>query len=85
MRRAISPSSILISGLFPEPGIQFYQGNFLDGLQKRLGSMPDNFRFGLASEAQHYQDSPQQPDFLTTLLKKGEKWTQSTILKLETT
>ncbi len=64
-----------------EPGIQFYSGNFLDGSQKGHGNKPYNFRFGLALEAQHFPDSPNQPAFPITLLKKGEKYTQTTIYK----
>jgi len=65
MRIAISPSSILIIGLFLEPGIQFYTGNFLDGSQNRHRNLPYKFRYGLALETQNLPDSPNHPDFLT--------------------
>jgi len=67
-----------------EPGIQFYSGNFLDGSQKGHENKPYNFRYGLALEAQHFPDSPNQPDFPTTLLKKGDRYTQTTIYKFST-
>lgn len=64
-----------------EPGIQFYSGNFLDGTQKGHGNKVYNFRYGLALETQHFPDSPNHPDFPSTLLKKGEQYTQTTIYK----
>ena len=67
-----------------EPGIQFYSGNFLDGSQKGHGNKAYNFRFGLALETQHFPDSPNHPDFPSTLLKKGENYTQTTIYKFLT-
>ena len=67
-----------------EPGIQFYSGNFLDGSQKGHENTRYNFRFGLALEAQHFPDSPNQPAFPSTLLKKGEKYEQTTIYKFLT-
>jgi len=67
-----------------EPGIQFYSGNFLDGSQKGHGNLPYNFRYGLALEAQHFPDSPNQPNFPSTLLKKGEQYTQTTVYKFLT-
>jgi aldose 1-epimerase len=36
---------------------------------------------GLCLEAQHFPDSPNQPDFPNTILKPGEKYTQTTIYK----
>jgi aldose 1-epimerase len=64
-----------------EPGIQFYSGNFLDGSQEGHANKPYVFRYGLALETQHFPDSPNQPDFPSTLLKKGEKYAQTTIYK----
>jgi aldose 1-epimerase len=64
-----------------EPGIQFYSGNFLDGSQIGHGNKPYDFRFGLALETQHFPDSPNQPNFPSTLLEKGVKYSQTTIYK----
>lgn len=62
-----------------EPGLQFYSGNFLDGSQ--IGKMKQayQFRTGLALEAQHYPDSPNQAEFPSVVLKKGEVYTQITV------
>jgi aldose 1-epimerase len=67
-----------------EPGIQFYSGNFLDGLQIGSGNKPYNFRYGLALETQHFPDSPNQPSFPSTLLKKGEEYHQKTVYRFST-
>jgi aldose 1-epimerase len=52
-----------------EPGIQFYSGNFLDGqpVTKHGGRYP--YRSGLALETQHFPDSPNHPDFPSTILR----------------
>lgn len=64
-----------------EPGIQFYSGNFLDGSQKGHANKPYVFRYGLALETQHFPDSPNQPAFPSTLLKKGGTYNQTTVYK----
>ena len=67
-----------------EPGVQFYTGNFLDGsLTGKNGTVYEK-HFGFCLEAQHFPDSPNQPDFPTTTLKTGEKYTQTTIYKFLT-
>jgi len=78
-----------ISGRFmevytTEPGIQFYSGNFFDGSQKGNGGKPLNKWAGLALETQHFPDSPNHPNFPSTLLKKGENYKQTTIYKFST-
>lgn len=62
-----------------EPGLQFYSGNFLDGSQTGKMKQAYQFRTGLALEAQHYPDSPNQAGFPSVVLKKGEVYTQTTV------
>jgi aldose 1-epimerase len=63
-----------------QPGVQFYTGNFLDGSLSR-----GDFRFvqhsGFCLETQHFPDSPNQPDFPSTVLRPGEKFVSQTIWK----
>lgn len=66
-----------------EPGLQFYTGNFLDGKPGK-GGKPYEFRNGFCLETQHYPDSPNKPDFPTTVLKKGSKYQTTTIYKFTT-
>jgi aldose 1-epimerase len=62
-----------------EPGIQFYSGNFLDGTV--IGAAEKMYRQGdgFALETQHYPDSPNQPQFPSTLLEPGEEFNSTTI------
>ncbi|MCA9018833.1 MAG: galactose-1-epimerase, partial [Planctomycetaceae bacterium] len=61
-----------------EPGVQFYTGNFLDGTPAS-GGYPKNG--GLCLEAQHFPNSPDQPEFPSTILKPGQVYEQTTIHK----
>ena len=64
--------------LSTEPGVQFYTGNFLDGITGKGGWVYKN-RSGFCFEPQHYPDSPNHPQFPSTALKPGETY-QNTIL-----
>jgi len=65
--------------LTTQPGIQFYSGNFLDGSVKGKSGKQYRQHFGLCLETQHYPDSPNQPSFPNTILRPGEKYTQTTV------
>jgi aldose 1-epimerase len=67
-----------------EPGLQFYSGNFLNDEVVGKDGVTYGFRHGLCLETQHYPDSPNHPDFPSTLLKPGETYTQKTIYKFST-
>jgi aldose 1-epimerase len=64
-----------------EPGMQFYTGNFLDGSITGKNGIVYNKHFGLCLETQHFPDSPNHPEFPNTILRPGEKYTQTTIYK----
>ncbi len=61
-----------------EPGLQFYGGNFLDGTLVGKRGVAYEHRSGFCLEAQHYPDSPNQPDFPNTILRPGEVYAQVT-------
>jgi aldose 1-epimerase len=63
-----------------EPGMQFYTGNFLNGLTGKSGK-PYPRRSGFCFETQHYPDSPNQPSFPTTTLRKGKFASSTTIYR----
>lgn len=67
-----------------EPGIQFYSGNFLDGNITGKSGTSYAFRNGLCLETQHYPDSPNKPDFPSTVLRPGETYSTKTIHKFST-
>jgi aldose 1-epimerase len=70
--------------LTTQPGLQFYSGNSLDGTNKGKGGTVYQHRAGFCLETQHFPDSPNHPEFLTTELKPGEKYTQTTVYRFST-
>ena len=68
-----------------EPGIQFYCGNFLDGRLKGKAGKPYVYRGGFCLETQHYPDSPNQPNFPSSILRPGETYDTTTVFKFGTT
>jgi aldose 1-epimerase len=63
-----------------EPGVQLYSGNFLYKVRGKAGKVY-NRRGGFCLEAQHFPDSPNQPAFPSTVLKPGDRYTQTTVYK----
>jgi aldose 1-epimerase len=59
-----------------EPGIQLYTGNHLKGTPE-TGHAAKHGAFCL--EAQHLPDSPNRPEFPTTVLRPGETYRQTTV------
>lgn len=66
-----------------QPGIQFYSGNFLNGKVSGIGG-PFNYRSALALETQHFPDSPNHPNFPSTVLHPGETYHQTTVYRFST-
>ena len=64
-----------------QPGMQLYTGNFLDGTQVGHGGKPYKFRTGLCLESGHFPDSPNHPEFPTTVLNPGETFKSRTIYR----
>ena len=64
-----------------EPGLQFYSGNFMTGANTMHGGVKDDYRTGFAMETQHFPDSPNKPQFPSTVLKPGEVYKTVTIYK----
>jgi aldose 1-epimerase len=62
-----------------EPGIQFYSGNFLDGSLIGTGGQAYRQSDGLALETQHFPDSPNKPNFPSTVLRPGGVYETTTI------
>ena len=56
-----------------QPGIQIYTGNHLSGKFER--------NQGICLETQHFPDSPNNPDFPSTLLKANEEYYTKTSYK----
>jgi aldose 1-epimerase len=67
--------------LSTEPGLQFYSGNFLDGTLTGKGGWVYQFRNGFCMEPQHFPDSPNQPNFPSTVLKPGQTYRNTIIYR----
>src|SRR5690606_30111405 len=67
-----------------EPGVQFYSGNVLDGSLTGKGGKAYKRRYGFCLEAEHFPDSPNRPEFPSTVLRPGETYRQTTIYKFST-
>jgi aldose 1-epimerase len=63
-----------------EPGVQFYTGNFLNGVKGKGGKIYQR-RYALSLETQHFPDSPNHPNFPSTVLKPGERYHTVTVYK----
>ncbi|MBE8518469.1 galactose mutarotase [Amycolatopsis sp. H6(2020)] len=67
-----------------EPGLQFYSGNYLTANLTGTSGRPYHRGAGFALEAQHFPDSPNRPDFPSTVLRPGEVYHQETVFALTT-
>jgi aldose 1-epimerase len=74
-------SGRIMEVLTTEPGVQFYSGNFLDGTNIGKDGKVYYKHYGFCLETQHFPDSPNQPDFPSTILKPGEKYGYTTIYR----
>jgi aldose 1-epimerase len=73
----------ILSGRFMQvytthPAIQFYTGNFLDGSAIGKGGSAYIYRSGFCLETQYYPDSPNHPNFPSTVLRPGDEYKHQT-------
>lgn len=67
------------------PGMQFYTGNGLDDLNSiGKGGVKYKKHSAFCMETQFYPDSPNQPNFPSTILHKGEEYSHETIYEFNT-
>jgi aldose 1-epimerase len=67
-----------------EPGMQLYSGNFLEGKTPRdlgKGKTLYVFRSAFCMEPSHFPDSPNKPQFPTTVLQPGQWYTGKIVYK----
>jgi aldose 1-epimerase len=67
-----------------EPAMQFYSGNFMQAKNVMKYGEKDDYRTAFAMETQHYPDSPNQPQFPSTVLKPGQTYKTESIYKFKT-
>lgn len=81
--RAHDPGSgRLLTMWTTEPGVQFYSGNFLTDELVGPSGHPYHRGAGFALEAQRFPNSPNRPDFPSTVLRPGEVYHQRTTFEL---
>lgn len=62
-----------------QPGVQFYTGNFLNGQLVGISGHAYRQGAGYTFETQHFPDSPNQPNFPSTVLGPGQTFDSLTI------
>ncbi|OGD27110.1 MAG: galactose mutarotase [Candidatus Aminicenantes bacterium RBG_19FT_COMBO_65_30] len=64
-----------------QPAIQLYTGNFLDGTVVGKGGGAYRKHYAVCLETQHFPDSPNHPNFPSTILEPGQKYRTVTVHK----
>lgn len=67
--------------LTTEPSLHVYTANYMSGSDVGAGGAPLRPLGSVALETQHLPDSPNRPDFPSTLLRPGEPFVSTTILR----
>src|SRR6266536_3082530 len=62
-----------------QPGVQFYTGNFLNGTLVGISGHISRQTDGYTFETQHFPDSPNHPNFPSTVLRPGHPFNSTTI------
>lgn len=78
-------SGIVMTVTTDQPGVQFYGGNFMTGVNTLKGGKKDEYRGAFCLETQHYPDSPNEPSFPSTVIKPGRGWHSTTTYSFSTT
>ena len=79
-----STSGRMMTVYTDQPGLQFYSGNFLDGLAKGKNGVAYQHRTGLCLETQAFPDTPNKPQFPPVTLRPGRTYRQTTIYQFST-
>lgn len=77
-------SGRLLEVMTQEPGVQVYTANFLDGSLVGKSGRPYLKRSAICLEAQHFPDSPNKPNFPSTILRPGEVYQTRTLYRFST-
>lgn len=83
--RCSSPKTgIAMETFTTQPGVQLYTGNWMTGNMRGKFDQRYPARAALCLETQHYPDSPNKPEYPTTVLRPGEEYKHTTIYKFST-
>ncbi|MBR1872630.1 MAG: galactose mutarotase [Bacteroidales bacterium] len=72
-------SGRVLEVLTTQPGVQIYTGNWLTGCPAGKGRTWNDYD-AVAIECQHFPDSPNHPDYPSTVLRPGETFNEAIIL-----
>jgi aldose 1-epimerase len=59
--------------------VQFYTGNKLDGSYNGKGGHAYGKRSAFCLETQHFPDSPNKPNFPSTVVRPGQEYRSTTV------
>lgn len=76
-------SGRVLSVYTTEPGVQFYGGNFLDGVKGKDGKAYA-YRSGLCLETQHFPNSVNESKFPSMILKPGKTYKHTCVYQITT-
>jgi aldose 1-epimerase len=74
-------SGVIMEVITDQPGMQLYSGNYMKSENRIKWGFVDDFRTAFCLETQHYPDSPNHPEFPTTVLGPGEEFRSMTVYK----
>lgn len=80
--RCQSPKTgIIMETYTTQPGVQLYTGNWMTGNFEGKNGQRYPARAALCLETQHFPDSPNKPEYPSTVLRPGEVFESKTIYK----
>ena len=83
--RVESPKSGIVMEVFTtEPGVQLYTGNWMTGYLVGKHGQRYPARAALCLETQHFPDSPNKPEYPSTVLRPGDVFLSKTVFAFST-
>lgn len=76
-------SGRVMSVITDQPGVQLYSGNMMTDPVHMKGGMKQERRLAICLETQHAPDSPNHDNFLSTVLRAGEKYDTTTVYSFD--
>jgi aldose 1-epimerase len=73
-------SGRVLEVLTTQPGVQFFSASILTD-RYRAGGIPYGPYHGLCLETQHFPDSPNHPEFPSTVLRPGQTYHETTVFR----
>jgi len=83
--RCSSPKTGIVMDIFTtEPGVQLYTGNWMTGNLTGKKGLRYPKHSALCFETQHFPDSPNKPEYPSTVLRPGEVFESQTVYSFST-